>query len=123
MAEVIYKDRKNHKNWEDALLYSLPYFEGAYSLVMLTNDGSLFGIRDPFGIRPLSLGILGNDWIIASETVALDAVGAEFVRDIKNGEFIKISANGDLNSYFFGEPKRLNMIFLNIYILHALTVS
>lgn len=103
---LIHKERKNYNSWEETLTHVLPQFQGAYCLVILTNDGSLFGVRDPYGIRPLCLGRLENGWIIASESAALDTIGAEFIREIKPGEIVKISKNGTLTSSFFGEPKR-----------------
>jgi amidophosphoribosyltransferase len=107
MTMLIHKERKNNKSWEETLIRVLPQFRGAYSFSILTNDGSLFGVRDPYGIRPLALGQLENGWILASESAALDAVSAEFIREIKPGEIIKIDNKGNLTSYFFGEPKRL----------------
>jgi len=106
LTAVIHKQRKQHKNWIETLLHVLPQVRGAYSLVILTNDGSIFGVRDPYGIRPLALGRLENGWILASETSALDTIDAEFVREIKPGEIIQINKKGELTSYFFGEPKR-----------------
>jgi len=106
IASLIHKERKNYATWEETLINVLPHCHGAYSLVMVTNDGHLFGIRDPYGIRPLCLGRLENGWIIASESAALDATGAEFVREVKPGEIIKIDKHGILTSYFFGESKR-----------------
>lgn len=78
---------------EKALKIVLPYFTGVYSLVLLTREG-LFAIRDPHGIRPLSLGKVNGTYIISSETCALDTLGAEFIRDIKPGELIRINAEG-----------------------------
>ena len=106
MTALIHKRRKNYDSWEQTLIKVLPEFQGAYSLVILTNDGSIFGVRDPFGIRPLCLGKFENGWIIASESAALDAIGAEFVREIKPGEIIKIDKDGKITSNFFGESKR-----------------
>ena len=106
MTTLIHRERKHYESWEETLISLLPQFYGAYSLVMLTDDGSLFGMRDPYGIRPLCLGILENGWIITSESAALDTIGAEFIREIKPGEIIKITKQGKLISYFFGEPKR-----------------
>ena len=105
-ASLLLNERTSFPTWEETLMNILPEFRGAYNFVMLTDDGSLFGMRDPYGIRPLCLGKLHDGWIIASESVALDSVGAAFVRDIKNGEIVKISKDGKLSSYFFGEPKR-----------------
>lgn len=106
MTSLIHKERKNHATWEETLCTVLPQCYGAYCLVILTNDGSLFGTRDPYGIRPLCLGKLEKGWVITSESAALDAIGAEFIRDVKPGEIIKITKHGELTSYFFGEPKR-----------------
>lgn len=106
MTALLHKKRKEFNSWEETLVKVLPEFHGAYSLVLLTNDGSIFGVRDPFGIRPLCLGKFEYGWIIASESAALDTIGADFVREIKPGEIIKIDKDGKITSYFFGEPKR-----------------
>lgn len=71
----------------------LRQIEGAYALVCLTND-MLIGARDPVGIRPLVIGRLNNGYILASETCALDIVGAKYVRDVENGEVIVIDEHG-----------------------------
>ncbi|MEE9590703.1 MAG: amidophosphoribosyltransferase [Hyphomicrobiaceae bacterium] len=72
---------------------ALMQIEGAYALVALTND-MLLGARDPYGIRPLVLGRLGQSWVLASETCALDIIGAKFVREVQNGEVVAITENG-----------------------------
>src|SRR5687767_15274164 len=72
---------------------ALRSLEGAYSLVALTNK-KLIGTRDPLGIRPLVLGELDGRYILASETCALDIIGARFVRDVENGEVVVISDDG-----------------------------
>lgn len=116
MAELLLKERPLYKTWEQTLIHTLPYFEGAFNLTILTEDGSIFAVRDTFGIRPLCLGRLKNGWIIASESVSLDTAGAEFIRDVAPGEIIKIDKNGNLNSYFFGTPKHHQFcIFEYIY--------
>jgi len=116
MSSLLVQSRPKYKSWEDTFSHILPQFKGAYSLTILTNDGSVFGIRDPYGIRPLCLGKLPSGWIIASESAALDAIGADFVRDIAPGEIIKIDSSGHLNSCFFAEPKRpQHCIFEYIY--------
>ena len=83
------KKRRIVDRFVDALLQ----IEGAYALACLTN-GMLIGARDPIGIRPLVLGRLGKAWVLASETCALDIVGAEFVREIENGEVVVITDAG-----------------------------
>src|SRR6185312_1156407 len=86
----------------DAVLASaLPRVEGAYCLILLSRD-ELVAARDPLGIRPMCLGRLhdaaaatgGDGSVIASETCALDVVGAEFVREIEPGEIVSVSADG-----------------------------
>ncbi|OAN45637.1 amidophosphoribosyltransferase [Paramagnetospirillum marisnigri] len=78
---------------EDRLIDALRQIEGAYSLVAATKD-SVIGVRDPLGIRPLCLGKLDKSWILASESCALDIIGAEFVRDVEPGEIVILSADG-----------------------------
>ncbi len=80
----------------DKFIDALKQVEGAYSLICLTPEG-MIACRDPLGIRPLVLGRLGDAYIIASETVALDVVGATFEREVEPGEIV-IVANGDLRS-------------------------
>ena len=77
----------------DRFIDALRQIEGAYALVALTNK-KLIGARDPLGIRPLVLGELDGSPILASETCALDIIGARFVRDIENGEIVVISEEG-----------------------------
>jgi len=77
----------------DRFIEALRTIEGAYSLVALTNK-KLIGARDPLGIRPLVLGEIDGHYILASETCALDIIGARFVRDIANGEIVVISEEG-----------------------------
>jgi amidophosphoribosyltransferase len=77
----------------DRLLDALKQVQGAYSLVALHN-GALIGARDPLGVRPLVLGKLHEGWVLASETCALDIVGAEFVRDVEAGEIVVIDDAG-----------------------------
>jgi amidophosphoribosyltransferase len=78
---------------EEAVANAAARLEGAYSIVALA-EGKLLGLRDPHGFRPLSLGRLGEDWVIASETCALDLVGADHERELQPGELIVIDADG-----------------------------
>jgi amidophosphoribosyltransferase len=71
----------------------LPSVKGAFSLLFLTPH-ELIAVRDPYGIRPLCLGRLGNSWIVASESCALDTIGAERLRDVQRGEMLIIDENG-----------------------------
>ncbi|MGB3411888.1 MAG: amidophosphoribosyltransferase [Microthrixaceae bacterium] len=99
MAEMIVQacDRigvdENEETLERALLEVLPQFEGAFSLVLLDRN-HVVGVRDPHGFRPLCLGKLDSGWVMASETPALDIVGAHFVREIEPGEMVVIDADG-----------------------------
>ena len=81
----------------DKITETLFKIQGGYSLVILTNK-KLIGVRDPLGIRPLVIGKLGNSYIFASETCALDIVGAKFLREVDNGEIVIIE-NNDIKSY------------------------
>jgi len=81
------------KRWEDRIRYAMHRLQGAYSLTLLTNN-TLYGVRDPLGVRPLCLGTLNGGWVIASESCALDHLGANVIREIEPGEIVSISANG-----------------------------
>jgi amidophosphoribosyltransferase len=78
---------------EDAVGEAMGRLEGAYSVVALS-DRTLAAFRDPHGFRPLCIGRLGDDWVVASETCALDLVGAEHVRDVERGEMVLIDDDG-----------------------------
>src|SRR5437868_11412701 len=98
----------------ERLTDALKQVEGAYSLVALWQD-SVIGLRDPLGVRPLVLGRLGDAWILASETCALDIIGGEFVRDVEPGEIVVIGPGGVRSvKPFAEEPKRL-CVFEYIY--------
>ena len=79
--------------WEERASYAMRRLQGAYSLAVMTKD-TLLGIRDPMGVRPLSIGKLNGGWVLASETCALDAIGAQYERDIQPGEIISIDDDG-----------------------------
>ena len=85
--------RSQKRRVVERLVEALWKIEGAWSLVCMTND-MLIGARDPVGIRPLVIGRLGSAYVLTSETCALDIVGAEFVREVDNGEIVVITANG-----------------------------
>jgi len=98
----------------DRLIDALKQVTGAYSLVALT-DEALIGVRDPLGVRPLVLGRLGTGWLFASETCALDIVGAEFVRDVEPGEIVVVTAEGVRSIKPFGRHAARFCIFEHIY--------
>jgi amidophosphoribosyltransferase len=98
----------------DRMVDALRQVEGAYSFVAMTND-ALIGVRDPLGVRPLILGKLGDAWILASETCALDIIDAEFVRDIAPGELVLINKDGIASHRPFPVVKQRFCIFEHIY--------
>lgn len=99
----------------ERMIDALRQIEGAYSLAALSKDG-LIGVRDPLGVRPLSIGRLGESWILASETVAFDIIGADFVRDVDPGEMVIINEAGLQSIRPFGlkRPARF-CVFEHIY--------
>ena len=98
----------------DKLIDALFQIQGGYSLVIMTNK-KMIGVRDPFGIRPLVIGKLKESYILASETCALDIVGAKFVREVENGEIVVIE-NNELNFIKpFPKQKARPCIFEYIY--------
>lgn len=108
-SEVIIKliAKKAKKGCIDAIKESVMAIKGAYALTILM-DNKLIGVRDPFGIRPLCLGITEDgDYVLASESCALDAVGAEIIRDIEAGEMVIIDENG-VESIKYTENRRFS---------------
>ena len=85
--------RYHRESIEDALVKTLKEIKGTYGLVLMTTD-KLIGARDPFGVKPLALGMIGEDYILASETCAFDTIGAKFIRDVEPGEIVVIDENG-----------------------------
>ena len=94
VVQLIAKSKR--KKTIDKIVDALFQIQGGYALVMLTKN-TLIGVRDPFGIRPLVIGKLKNSYIFASETCALDIIGAKFLRDVENGEIVYIE-NDELKS-------------------------
>ncbi|MDA7572957.1 amidophosphoribosyltransferase [Candidatus Pelagibacter sp.] len=87
IVQLIAKSKR--PNTIDKVVDAIFQIQGGYALVMLTQN-SLIGVRDPYGIRPLVIGRLGSSYVLASETCALDIIGAKFYRDVENGEIILI---------------------------------
>ncbi len=101
------------KNWVEKIRHTMRRIQGAYSLVILTPQ-ELYAVRDPFGVRPLCLGKVDSGWAVASESCALNHIGADFTREIERDEIVLI--NGDGVQSFPGEPgKRALCIFEYIY--------
>ncbi|MEU7798799.1 amidophosphoribosyltransferase [Micromonospora arborensis] len=99
---------------EAAALEVLPQLRGAFSFVFM-DESTLYAARDPHGVRPLVLGRLERGWVVASETAALDIVGASVVREVEPGELIAIDENG-LRSTRFAAPEPKGCLFEYVYI-------
>ncbi len=98
----------------ERLIDALEQVEGAYSLVTLT-ENELIGVRDPHGVRPLVLGTLDDAFVLASETCALDIIGATFIRDIEAGEMIVINKDGINSTHPFKKVPKKFCIFEYVY--------
>ncbi len=112
IVQLIAKSRR--EKFLDKLIDALFQIQGGYSIILMTNK-KLVGVRDPFGIRPLVIGKLKDSYILASETCALDIVGANFIREVENGEIVTIE-NKTLKSIKpFPKQKPRPCIFEYIY--------
>ena len=106
--------RSNYSTVVDRVIDALGKVKGAYSLLMLTNE-ALLGVRDPMGIRPLCIGRLEDAWIVTSESVALDILGARFVRDVEPGEIVIVDGNGLRSIKPWAKQPRRFCVFEHIY--------
>lgn len=107
--------RKANGNVEDAIRSTVGAIKGAYALVILAGN-KLVGVRDPYGIRPLCLGINENgDYILASESCAIDAVGGTLIRDVLPGEMVIIDENGVKSVKYSENNKKAPCSFEHIY--------
>lgn len=94
-----------------------PKFKGSYALVIMTTD-KLIAVRDPYGIRPLCIGMAIDDYVVASESCALDAVSATYLRDVKPGEIVVIDSNG-LHSYMMDDLPKCSQMCIFEYVYFA----
>lgn len=101
------------QNWQKKTEYAMRRLQGAYSLVVLT-ENKLIAVRDPFGVRPLCLGTIDGGWCVASESCALDHIGAEFTREIDPGEILVIDKQG-VASFRQESARKAICIFEYIY--------
>src|SRR5438034_1969766 len=99
---------------ESAVIESVSQVRGAFSLVMLTRD-RMIAVRDPHGFRPLALGRLGDATVVASETCAMDLIGATYVRDVEPGEVLVVSAEGMRSIKPFPSAPLAHCIFEHVY--------
>ena len=112
IVQLIAKSKR--KKTIDKIIDAIFQIQGGYALVMLTQT-SLIGVRDPYGIRPLVIGKLNNSYVMASETCALDIIGAKFIRDVENGEIVLIE-NDEIKSIKpFPKQKLRPCVFEYIY--------
>lgn len=114
IAYHIARERLNTKSVELAVKNAMNKLKGAYSLVIMS-PRKLIGVRDPFGFRPLCIGKRDNTYFLSSETCALDAVSAEFVRDVLPGEIVTITKEGIVSDTSLCQPKIAKCIFEYIY--------
>ncbi len=121
IAYEVARARINTKSAEEAVSKAMDRLKGSYSLVIMS-PRKLIGARDPFGFRPLCIGRRGDAWILASESCALDTVGAEFVRDVEPGEIVTISPRFGIHSdrsHCIRSAKTARCIFEYIYFGRA----
>ncbi len=115
IAYHIARERVNTATVEDAVMRALRKVKGSYSLIVMS-PRKLIGARDPFGFRPLCIGKRNNAYVIASESCALDTIGAEFVRDVEPGEVVAITPENGIVSYKdMCQDKHARCIFEYIY--------
>jgi amidophosphoribosyltransferase len=107
-------DERPPSTVEQAAMATLPLVRGAYSLVFM-DERTLYAARDPQGFRPLVIGRLARGWVVASETAALDIVGAAFVREVEPGELITIDERG-VRSRTFAAPQPRGCLFEYVYL-------
>ena len=105
-------------SWDERIQAAMPALAGAWSLTILT-PAALYAIRDPLGVRPLCLGRRGDAWIVASESSALDTIGAEFVRDVAPGEILRIDDRGAVTIGDLAAERRGLCIFEHVYLASA----
>jgi amidophosphoribosyltransferase len=99
---------------EDAVTDVMPRLEGAFSTVVMTKD-SVVAFRDPVGLRPLALGMVGGDYCVASESCAFDIIAAELLREVQPGEMVSLGARGIETRQVVDSPRRAFCVFEHIY--------
>ncbi len=113
IAYYIAKERAHTESIEEAVINTMAKIKGGYALLIMS-PRKMIAVRDPHGLKPLCLGKIDDTYVLASESCALDAVGAEFVRDIEPGEILTISKDG-LRSEYYKSDKKAHCIFEYIY--------
>jgi len=108
----------NDQTLRDRLIETFPLLRGSYSLVLLA-EGKLHALRDPWGMRPLCIGQIGNSWIVASESCALDRTGASYIREVEPGELITIDEDGMHAEVLVKTTRNSLCVFEHIYFSEA----
>lgn len=104
IAYIIARERINAGSIEEAVMSAVKKLNGAYALAMMS-PSKLIGVRDPMGIRPLCIGMIGESWVITSESCVFDSLGGKFIRDVAPGEMIVVDEEG-LHSYQAEESRK-----------------
>jgi amidophosphoribosyltransferase len=118
IASVLVEEYRRAENLEDAVVHCMRTLRGSYSVVMLL-DGTLYAFRDPAGIKPLCIGKLPHGYIVASESVAIDALKGELLRDVRPGELIRLDDQGLHSMQIAIANHRAHCIFEYIYFARA----
>ena len=114
IAYCIARERVHTKSVEEAILHTASKIKGAYGLV-IASPRKLIGVRDPLGLKPLCLGKRDDSYVIASESCALTAIGAQFLRDVRPGEIVTITRNGITSNFDLCQSQQAHCIFEYIY--------
>ena len=114
ICSIIARERIKAKSIEEAVINATKYLKGAYSLLVMSSR-KLVAVRDPYGFRPLCMGKHGNDYVFASESCALDVIGADFVRDVQPGEVITLFEDQLTTQSFRKDEKDGLCIFEYVY--------
>ena len=119
-SEVLLKliERAPGASWDERITNALPRLQGAWSLVFVSAR-AVYAARDPLGVRPLVLGRRGAAWVVASETCALETIGATFVREVQAGEVLRLDAEGATVLAEHGSDRRALCVFEFVYLASA----
>jgi len=115
VTTLIAGEAPNTQGLDDAAMKVMPMLQGAFCFVFM-DERSIYAARDPFGVRPLSIGRLPNGFVVASETCALDIVGATWVRDVEPGEIVRVDDRGLHSMRFATSPRTARCVFEYVYL-------
>jgi amidophosphoribosyltransferase len=118
IAKLITEEIRGSGGVEDAVLHCMRTLRGSYSVILMV-DGVLYGFRDPLGIKPLCIGKLKEGYILASESVGVDALNGKFVRDVKPGELVRIDGQGMRCTQIAEASRHAHCIFEYVYFARA----